>query len=386
MEGLRQRAPAAEVIRPPSDLTFIQERIVRKIPKRSLGLVVGAAVLAVSGCAGLPGSQQTAAPKEPQQPPPPYLQGLQLEEGLNAKKASTMETLLQVDPCALHDQTAIQELTGQPIDLVKPGQTVIECGIDTTDPADDLSSNYWSFDLDYGEESYGDTDQRDAAPVQAGGVQFYRSTDGGGHTCIYQTPIGSGFTASLQVSHAAAEQDPCQMGDRYLQRIAGKFADPPMREQQLSTDPVVPVIVPCQAIRAALTKVSPLPGAVPPDGKNQVGSVRWDEPARCEVIDEVPRGSGISVPRTRASIIAEVDDDPVKYVNEGIRPGRQVAGQTVMVTEPDPDAANPTCGITFRVPGTQPGSQGVVPQLRVEAPNCDEAAAVAESAMQAASA
>lgn len=348
-----------------------------------VGLGVAAVAAAVTGCAVLP-TPQPAQPQEPQLPP--YLAGLHLSEDTTPATAVAADRLLQLDPCALLDPVVAEQTLGQQRGVVTPGDEITSCGLDLTDPAN--SDNRTNLNVKV--EPFEDRFKTDTAPVQLpGGVTVYRTDMGSG--CIYDHDLGGGFAISVQVSvYGAAEGQPCVGGDRLMAGIAPRLADPPTRDQQVTT-PAVTAISPCIAIREAMHTIPPLPGNAN-NTTDQRPQVSYTEPHKCSVEDWMFKGGSMAHPQQRVQVTMEASDDPEHYVRTGVLQPVTVEGRPGTVRPPDdPNDDEPTCEVAVRIaddvqvrvnPADDDG-EVITRVLRVQALTCDQATQVAAQTLRA---
>lgn len=351
--------------------------------RAALGFAAVAAT--VTGCSTLPGVTQQAPP--PGEQLPPYLAGMRLDEDMTPARALAADRLLQLDPCAILDPTTAEQTLGQKGDSIVPGDEITSCGLDLIDPANPDNRTNINLAIEPFEQGY----KADTAPVQLpGGVTVGRTAMP--TSCIYEYDLGSGYAISVQVSvYGAAEGQPCSGGDKFLAGIAPSLANPPMRDQGLTT-PTVRAVSPCVAIREAMSVIPPLSGNQNNDS-DQRPQVSYEEPHKCAVEDWAPRnGSSTALPQTRVMVAMEVSQDPEQFVQSGVSQPITIEGRTGTVRQPDPADDQPMCEVAVRmgddvmIRANEEDDDGEVRArvVQVEAPTCDQAAAVATSTLRAA--
>lgn len=350
-------------------------------------LAVTTLAVTASGCALLSGSQpdNEGQPQGPQLPA--YLTGLRMVSDEATTLAVTSDTVMRLDPCALHDPHTAATVTGQVGDEIVPGSNITECILRTVDPKAPLDSSF-AFRISVG-EPYSPELEADAAPVILGGQRFSKSDLGEGH-CTYDYDLGQGIGISLSASFQGSpnpqmEQQACQAGDRYLEATAQRYADPPLREQG-KTQPTIRTFSPCTSIKKAIDLVPRTPGAT-------VTEIAMLDPSTCSVEDRIPdpKDPAFTADRvTRVDVQLEFGDDPQRSAEKGLYPAITVAGRPGTQKPPDPSDRNPVCTVSLRMDDAAvvdsdlrtPGSRLVAPILKVQAPACEQAAAVAEATLR----
>lgn len=354
----------------------------------SRAAVRAASVAAASAVAVLSGCAPQAGPDGQQPPPvPAYLAGVQLSEDTTPFAVNTLDRLLQLDPCAVLDPSVAEQALGQKGDAIVPGDEITSCGLDLVDPAN--ADNRTNINLMV--EPFEARFKTDTAPMQLpGGVTVYRTAMES--SCIYEHDLGQGFAMSVQVSvYGAAEGRPCDGGNRLMNAIAPRLAEPPTRDQGLTT-PSVEAVSPCIAIKEALETVPPMPGNQNNDS-DQKPQVSWTEPHECTVEDWMPHDVGDSaLPQQRVAVTMEVSEDPERFVRTGVLQPTSVEGRPGTVRPPDPSDENPRCEVAVRMSDdvmiriNEDDDDGEVVSrvVQVEAPTCDQASSVAASTLRAA--
>lgn len=350
-----------------------------------VGLSVAAAAVTVTGCSLLPTPPAPEAPRG--EAAPAFLAGLPLNEDTTPASAAVADRLLQLDPCAVLDPAAAEQVFGQRGDEITPGDEITSCKLALVDPANYRNRTNVNVKLETYDASY----KADTAPVQLpGGLQVHRTDMGTG--CIYDHDLGSGYALSVQVSHyGAAEGQGCGSADQFLGAIAPALAEPPTRDQRLTT-PSVPAVSPCIAIRQALAEIPPLPGNQNNQG-DQRPQVSYSEPGQCAVQDwTMLNGGSMAHPQDRVLVAMEASDDPENYVRSGVLQPISVEGRPGTVRpNTDPNDSQPTCevkvrmsdDVMIRVNERDDDGEVVTRVLRVQALTCEQAAQAAAMTLRA---
>ncbi|WNV85050.1 hypothetical protein [Umezawaea sp. Da 62-37] len=217
-------------------------------------LLLAAAVLFATACTSGPTSATTSSTTTSATDQPALLDAVP-----EAGRAKTMayKGFRAIDPCALHDPTAAQTISGDQVDELLPNLDGLnQCVLRLT--RGEFAAT-WTLYLEVGAD-YDAGRRRDAAPETIGGRLTYLEDNEDGTGCDVARPLDGTSAIVLHVrnytSRSAQDQPtiaPCDLGRQYVQAAAAVWADPPRRDRGLTSPALaLAALDPCEGAAALL--------------------------------------------------------------------------------------------------------------------------------------